>query len=129
MSDNVTDPPKRHWHGEAGNRYEHQNVWTHGGAKGPANRAPWALTPEQTMAADSSRRSSAASSSGSPPSTMNDRRRSSASSKSGPMFAGLQSVKRDSTDANMSARRASWNEQQQPGGFFSKLWEGYTRGK
>lgn len=59
---------------------------------------------------------------------MNDRRRSSASSKSGPMFAGLQSVKRESTDANMTARRASWNEQKQPGGFFSKLWEGYTRG-
>lgn len=40
------DNTRRHWHGDPGARHEHLNVWTHGGAKGPAVRAPWALTPE-----------------------------------------------------------------------------------
>ena len=37
---------RRHWHGTSGDRHEHHNVWTAGGAKGPTSRAPWALTPE-----------------------------------------------------------------------------------
>jgi hypothetical protein len=136
MSDNtLADNLKRHWHGTAGDRYEHQNPWTHGGSKGPAPRAAWALTPEM-MAADTQRRNSAASAnsnansndSGSPTTpSVNERRRSSASSGKG-LFSGLSTQKRESADANMATRRASWDEQRQQGGFFSKLWEGYTRG-
>ncbi|KAF3387698.1 hypothetical protein F1880_000889 [Penicillium rolfsii] len=133
MTDKTPDNIKRHWHGDAGDRYEHQNAWTHGGSKGPASRAAWALTPEM-MAADANRRGSAGSASsstsaGSPTTpSINDRRRSSASSSSG-LFSGLNTLKRESTDANTAARRASYNEQHAQGGFFTKLWEGYTRGK
>jgi hypothetical protein len=55
MTDKIPDNIKRHWHGNAGDRHEHLNVWTHGGSKGPASRAAWALTPEM-MAADANRR-------------------------------------------------------------------------
>jgi hypothetical protein len=55
MSDKTPDNIKRHWHGSAGDRHEHLNVWTHGGSMGPANRAAWALTPEM-MAAEAKRR-------------------------------------------------------------------------
>ncbi|OKP00320.1 hypothetical protein PENSUB_7777 [Penicillium subrubescens] len=133
MTDKIPDNIKRHWHGNAGDRHEHLNVWTHGGSKGPASRAAWALTPEM-MAADANRRGSAGSASSpnsdNSPTTpsINDRRRSSAGSGSG-LFSGLNTQKRESADANMTARRASWNEQREQGGFFSKLWEGYTRGK
>jgi hypothetical protein len=44
----MTDDTRRHWHGTSGNRHEHHNAWVAGGAKGPAGRAPWALTPEMT---------------------------------------------------------------------------------
>lgn len=46
MSDSPNDNERRHWHGAAGDRYEHVNAWTAGGAKGPTSRAAWALTPE-----------------------------------------------------------------------------------
>ncbi|KAJ5389523.1 uncharacterized protein N7496_000591 [Penicillium cataractarum] len=133
MSDNIADNLKRHWHGTAGDRYEHLNVWTNGGSKGPASRAAWALTPEM-QAAEAKRRESVGSASsansGSPTTpSVHDRRRSSAGSGSGAgLFSSLSSQKRESADANMAARRASWNEQREQGGFFSKLWEGYTRG-
>ncbi|KAJ5465157.1 uncharacterized protein N7458_000843 [Penicillium daleae] len=138
MSDNTPDNVKRHWHGTAGDRHEHLNVWTHGGSRAPASRAAWALTPEM-MAAEASRRNSAGSagsatsantSSDSPTTpSLNERRRSSTSSGSPPgLFSSLSSQKRESADTNMAARRASWNEQREQGGFFSKLWEGYTRG-
>jgi hypothetical protein len=42
----MSDDTRRHWHGTSGNRHEHHNAWVAGGAKGPAGRAPWALTPE-----------------------------------------------------------------------------------
>lgn len=42
----MTDDTRRHWHGTSGDRHEHLNAWVAGGAKGPAGRAPWALTPE-----------------------------------------------------------------------------------
>lgn len=44
----MTDDTRRHWHGTSGNRHEHHNTWVAGGAKSPAGRAPWALTPEMT---------------------------------------------------------------------------------
>lgn len=53
MTDN--NPP-RHWKGEPGNRHEHGNPWGHGGAKGPATRAPWALTPEMMNNLNANRR-------------------------------------------------------------------------
>lgn len=60
--------------------------------------------------------------------TLNERRRSSSGSAAGGIFANLHSQKRDNTDAEHNARRASWNEQSAKGGMFSKWWEGYTRG-
>lgn len=60
--------------------------------------------------------------------TLNERRRSSSSGSNAGLFANLHSQKRESTDPNMTARRASWNEQASKGGMFSKWWEGYTRG-
>ncbi|KAJ5632368.1 hypothetical protein N7490_008707 [Penicillium lividum] len=139
MTDKLPDE-RRHWHGDIGNRHEHLNAWTAGGAKGPAHRAAWALTPEMVAnlnarkGSDASTSSNSATSpggsgSGSPPvQTVNERRRSSASSGSGAgLFENLRSQKRESQDPAMAGRRASWNEQQAQGGFFSKLWDGYTK--
>jgi len=136
MSDNNlgSHDSQRYWHGSPGDRYEHPNPWPQGGSS-PAHRASWALTPEM-MAADAQRRNSGASGnsnantngSGSPTTpSLKDRRRSSASSGAG-LFTGLHSQKRESPDMNMTARRESWNEQRQQPGFFSKLWDEYTRG-
>lgn len=159
---------RRHWHGTSGDRHEHHNVWTAGGAKGPTSRAPWALTPEMmanlnarkvfpshsnfpvpllpslpdlpipnsnanTLKNSDASTSSTKDATANPVSpsvpSINDRRRSSASSGSGAgLFSNLQSQKRDSGDASMAGRRASWNEQQKPGGWFGKLWDGYTKG-
>ncbi|KAJ5579963.1 uncharacterized protein N7459_005948 [Penicillium hispanicum] len=190
----MTDDPRRHWHGNPGNRYEHTNVWVQGGPKGPTARAPWALTPEmiantrrvrnspphtsrlcqtsdpiqstlilyntpsipnqhqyhsnmaprhdqQSSSTSTSSTGSASNSNSNSNTTKNnaanesptlpsvkDRRRSSASS-GGPLFSTLQTQKRESSDPGMAGRRASWNEQAQKGGVFSRLWEGYTRGK
>ncbi|KAJ5532290.1 hypothetical protein N7513_001324 [Penicillium frequentans] len=141
MSDSPNDNERRHWHGAAGDRYEHVNAWTAGGAKGPTSRAAWALTPEMMAnlnarknsdASTSSNTGNTANQSGSPAvPSVGERRRSSASSPGGggSLFSNLQSQKRDSTDPSMAGRRASWNEQQAQGGYFSKLWNGYTRGK
>ncbi|KAJ5273473.1 hypothetical protein N7478_008598 [Penicillium angulare] len=144
MSDNDNDNTRRHWHGLSGDRHEHHNVWTNGGAKGPASRAPWALTPEMMANLNARKGSDASTSSntanahiananqaGSPTTpTVNERRRSSASSgNAAGLFSNLHTQKRQSDDANMAGRRASWNEQQSPSGFFGKLWDGYTRGK
>lgn len=60
--------------------------------------------------------------------TVNDRRRSSSTGSSNGLFSTLQSQKRESTNPELASRRASWNEQAAPGGFFSKWWDGYTRG-
>lgn len=59
--------------------------------------------------------------------SLGDRRRSSAGSSQG-LFSNLHTQKRESTNADMATRRASWNEQAAKGGMFSKWWEGYTRG-
>lgn len=59
--------------------------------------------------------------------TLNERRRSSSGANSG-IFANLHSQKRNSTDAEQNARRASWNEQSAKGGMFSQWWNNYTRG-
>jgi hypothetical protein len=58
--------------------------------------------------------------------TLSERRRSSAGGTG--LFANLQTQKRDSTNPDMTARRASWDEQAVKGGMFSNWWNGYTRG-
>ncbi|KAJ5708241.1 hypothetical protein N7488_008042 [Penicillium malachiteum] len=136
----MSDDERRHWHGTAGDRHEHHNVWMQGGAKGPSSRAPWALTPEMMANLNARKGSDASTAStgnanatttnqaGSPTvPTVNERRRSSASSGSSGLFSNLHSQKRQSDDAAMAARRASWNEQQGPTSWFGKLWDGYTR--
>lgn len=52
----MADNTRRHWKGEPGDRHEHVNPWGHGGAKGPAARAPWALTPEMMANLNNTRR-------------------------------------------------------------------------
>lgn len=59
--------------------------------------------------------------------SLGERRRSSAGSSQG-LFSNLHTQKRESTNADMATRRASWNDQAAKGGMFSKWWEGYTRG-
>lgn len=53
-----------------------------------------------------------------------DRRRSSHPA----LFSGLSTQKRNPMDAGMSARRESWKDQTQSGGWFSKWWTGFTKG-
>lgn len=53
-----------------------------------------------------------------------DRRRSSNPA----LFSGLSTQKRNPMDTNMTARRESWKDQMQPGGWFSKWWNGFTKG-
>ncbi|PWY93631.1 hypothetical protein BO94DRAFT_532562, partial [Aspergillus sclerotioniger CBS 115572] len=64
---------------------------------------------------------------GNSPPSIGDRRRSSGHGPSS-LFESLTSQKRNSTDQTFNTRRESWNEQGQQGGFFSKWWDGYTRG-
>ncbi|KAJ5788353.1 hypothetical protein N7457_003343 [Penicillium paradoxum] len=129
MSDDNT---RRHWHGSPGDRHEHLNVWMSGGAKAPTSRAAWAMMPGmETPRRDStsSTSSNGKQAEGTSPTlpTVSERRRSSTTSSTG-LFSNLHSQKRDSTDPDMATRRASWNEQAAKGGFFSKWWDGYTRG-
>ncbi|CAI7569855.1 hypothetical protein N7533_001991 [Penicillium manginii] len=138
----MTDDTRRHWHGTSGNRHEHHNAWVAGGAKGPAGRAPWALTPEMTSNLNARRESTGSTTSNSSatadtaahtqnqaqsPPTVSERRRSSASGGPG-LFSNLQNQKREGGGSDMAGRRASWNEQSAKGGVFSKLWQDYTRG-
>ncbi|KAJ5145019.1 hypothetical protein N7448_002411 [Penicillium atrosanguineum] len=116
----MTDDTRRHWKGEPGARHEHANPWGHGGAKGPAARAPWALTPEMMTNLNNTRRDSDTSTSSqnataepTSPQTVSERRRSSSGAG---LFSNLQTQKRDSSDAGMAGRRASWNEQREQGG-------------
>ncbi|CAL5873773.1 uncharacterized protein PFLUO_LOCUS8055 [Penicillium psychrofluorescens] len=137
MSDNTN----RHWHGIPGDRHEHHNVWMNGGAKAPADRAAWAMLPgmESTPRRDSELSTSSTGSNASTNAaggnnssipSVSERRRSSASSGAAPsLFANLHSQKRTSEDPSLASRRASWNEQKPAGNYFSKLWDGYTRGK
>jgi len=54
------------------------------------------------------------------------RRRSSDTGK----FAGLNGYKRNSQDADATARKASWAEQKPgQGGILSGMWESFTKGK
>ncbi|KAL5359220.1 hypothetical protein BJX96DRAFT_147998 [Aspergillus floccosus] len=131
----------RHWHGSVGDRYEHSNVWVRGGPA-TAYRRPSASAIPATASASTvghdmnDRRGSAASdmSAGSMSSSANTgssppgRRRSSGHGPS-TLFESLTSQKRTSEDASAAARRASYTDQAQKGGFFSKWWEGYTRGQ
>ncbi|PYH93769.1 hypothetical protein BO71DRAFT_399491 [Aspergillus ellipticus CBS 707.79] len=64
---------------------------------------------------------------GNSPPSIGDRRRSSGHGPS-TLFESLTSQKRNSGDQAYNTRRESWNEQSQQGGFFSKWWDGYTRG-
>ncbi|KAJ6000229.1 hypothetical protein N7481_000638 [Penicillium waksmanii] len=143
----MTDDTRRHWHGSSGNRHEHHNAWVAGGAKGPAGRAPWALTPEMMSNLNARRESTGSTNSNTSataaadtaaahtqnqtpnPPTVSERRRSSASGNGGPgLFSNLQTQKREGGGSDMAGRRASWNEQSAKGGVFSKLWQDYTRG-
>ncbi|CAG7918575.1 unnamed protein product [Penicillium olsonii] len=127
----MTDDTRRHWHGVSGDRHEHHNVWMNGGAKGPSARAPWAMPvgTEATVRRDSNTSNTSNAENASPAlPTLSERRRSSSGSAAGGLFANLHSQKRDNTDAEHNARRASWNEQAAKGGMFSKWWDEYTRG-
>lgn len=68
--------------------------------------------------------SSPDSGSSSGPSSSNERRRSSTSA----LFGGLSTQKRNPMDTNMTARRQSLKDQQTQGGWFSKWWDGFTKG-
>ncbi|GAB1191645.1 hypothetical protein APSETT444_000827 [Aspergillus pseudonomiae] len=104
MSNQQNNPQSpRHWHGSLGDRYEHHNVWVTGGPPQPY----MARRPSGAEAASASATA--------------ERRGSS-------LFESLTNQKRNSTDPASAARRASYNDQAQQGGFFSKWWEGYTRG-
>ncbi|KAJ5791552.1 uncharacterized protein N7518_008563 [Penicillium psychrosexuale] len=126
----MSDDTRRNWHGTPGDRLEHSNVWMSGGAKSPTGRAAWAM-PITNNRRDSD--TSTSTSNGKPaegdtpnPPGLGERRRSSAGSNG--LFSNLHTQKRESTNADMAIRRASWNEQAAKGGMFSKWWEGYTRG-
>jgi hypothetical protein len=135
MSNNEGSPTSpRHWHGTVGDRYEHHNVWVRGGPSSAYKATRPSTSTNTTDAfATTERRSSSASESSatntgqrSPPS-VGERRRSSGHGPSS-LFENLTNQKRNSSDDTFAARRQSWNEQAQPGGFFSKWWDGYTRG-
>ncbi|KAL4890931.1 hypothetical protein BDV59DRAFT_75749 [Aspergillus ambiguus] len=130
----------RHWHGSVGDRYEHTNVWVRGGPptsyRRPSTSAVPATASASTISNDmNDRRSSAASdvsasasSSANTGSSPPGRRRSSGHGPS-TLFESLTSQKRSAEDPSVAARRASYTEQAQKGGFFSKWWDGYTRGQ
>ncbi|KGO77775.1 hypothetical protein PITC_010420 [Penicillium italicum] len=127
MSDDNT---RRHWHGNPGDRHEHLNVWMNGGAKSPSGRAAWAMPGTDRRDSDTSTSSNGNKATEGTASNLpgqGERRRSSAGSSNG-LFSNLHTQKRESTNADMATRRASWNEQAAKGGMFSKWWEGYTRG-
>ncbi|RAL05874.1 uncharacterized protein BO80DRAFT_421075 [Aspergillus ibericus CBS 121593] len=136
MNNQQPQSPPRHWHGTVGDRYEHHNVWVRGGPPQAYRRPSIPTTTEATAARpditdrrgsnSSDMSSNSANASNSPPS-IGDRRRSSGHGPSS-LFESLTSQKRSSTDQNLNTRRESWNEQGQQGGFFSKWWDGYTRG-
>lgn len=63
-----------------------------------------------------------------PPTVQDNRRRSSGHGPS-TLFESLTNQKRNSGDASATARRASYAEQGAKGGYFSKMWDEYTRGK
>ncbi|KAJ9485449.1 hypothetical protein VN97_g7927 [Penicillium thymicola] len=128
MSDDNT---RRHWHGSPGDRHQQLNVWMNGGAKSPSGRAAWAIPStgnrrdSNTSASSDGNKQTEGTASNLP--SLGERRRSSAGSPQG-LFSNLHTQKRESTNADMATRRASWNEQAAKGGMFSKWWEGYTRG-
>ncbi|EAW10240.1 uncharacterized protein ACLA_047090 [Aspergillus clavatus NRRL 1] len=113
------DPHNRHWHGTVGDRYEQPNVWVRGGAPQsfPHNSSFNIMGTDMSDRHDSAASDTSSNSSNSP-----TRRRSS-------MFEGLAGQKRNANDPNMTVRRESWKEQGEKGGFFSQLWDGYTKGK
>ncbi|KAJ5400613.1 hypothetical protein N7501_000599 [Penicillium viridicatum] len=124
MSDDNT---RRHWHGSPGDRHQHLNVWMNGGAKSPSGRAAWAMPNTDNRRDSNTSTSSDGNKQTERTPSLGDRRRSSAGSSQG-LFSNLHTQKRESTNADMATRRASWNEQAAKGGMFSKWWEGYTRG-
>ncbi|KAL2835715.1 hypothetical protein BJY01DRAFT_252404 [Aspergillus pseudoustus] len=133
MSNDGSQTSPRHWHGTVGDRYEHHNVWVRGGPSSAykATRPSTTTTTAEAFATTDRRSSSASDSSanagaGSPPS-LGERRRSSGHGPSS-LFENLTNQKRNAGDDTFAARRQSWNEQAHPGGFFSKWWDGYTRG-
>ncbi|KAI9370769.1 hypothetical protein BJX61DRAFT_70662 [Aspergillus egyptiacus] len=127
MNNDKSSSPPRHWHGNVGSRYEHQNVWVRGGPPSPYKPSRPSTSTTDAFATSDRRSSSASESSASEqhtPPSVGDRRRSSGHGPS-TLFESLTSQKRNPNDAE---RRRSWSEQLQPGGMFSKWWNGYTRG-
>ncbi|KAL2808103.1 hypothetical protein BJX63DRAFT_436425 [Aspergillus granulosus] len=142
MSNDGSSTSPRHWHGTVGDRYEHHNVWVRGGPSSAYKATRPSTTtsttdafastdrrvcltasywpPSQHLYSSNASDSSTNAGAHSPPS-VGERRRSS-------LFENLTNQKRNSGDDTFAARRQSWNEQAQPGGFFSKWWDGYTRG-
>ncbi|ODM24188.1 hypothetical protein SI65_01778 [Aspergillus cristatus] len=122
--------PPRYWHGSIGDRHEHHNVWVRGGSPQVYYPARRASSSSEASTSSMDRRTSSADSASNPssqntvPPNVGDRRRSS----NAVLFSGLSTQKRNPLDTNMATRRESWKEQSNPGGFFSKWWDGYTKG-
>ncbi|GAQ07931.1 hypothetical protein ALT_5252 [Aspergillus lentulus] len=122
---NGSEPPKRHWHGTVGDRYEQLNVWVRGGAIQtlPGRRPSTDMNDRHDST--SSESSNASAKGASPPRNGSGERRRSSTG----LFEGLTSTKRNATDPSVAARRQSWLEQSEQGGYLSKLWNTYTRGR
>ncbi|GFF28789.1 hypothetical protein IFM51744_00650 [Aspergillus udagawae] len=123
MSDRP-EPPKRHWHGTVGDRYEQPNVWVIGGAIQTPDRRPSTDMDDRHGSTSSDSSNTSAHGASPPRSGSGERRRSSTG-----LFESLNSTKRNATDPSVAARRQSWLEQSEQGGFLSKLWNTYTKGR
>ncbi|KAF4216730.1 hypothetical protein CNMCM8980_007277 [Aspergillus fumigatiaffinis] len=122
---NGSEPPKRHWHGTVGDRYEQLNVWVRGGAiQTLPGRRPSTDVNDRHDSTSSESSTSSAHGASPPRNGSGERRRSSTG-----LFEGLTSTKRNATDPSVAARRQSWLEQSEQGGYLSKLWNTYTRGR
>ncbi|EAW25352.1 uncharacterized protein NFIA_108450 [Aspergillus fischeri NRRL 181] len=122
---NGSEPPKRHWHGTVGDRYEQLNVWVRGGAiQTLPGRRPSTDVNDRHDSTSSESSTTPAHGASPPRNGSGERRRSSTG-----LFEGLTSTKRNATDPSVAARRQSWLEQSEQGGYLSKLWNTYTRGR
>ncbi|GIJ82314.1 hypothetical protein Asppvi_000820 [Aspergillus pseudoviridinutans] len=122
MSDG-SEPPKRHWHGTVGDRYEQPSVWVVGGTMQTSPGRRPSTDMDDRHDSTSSESSNTSAQGASPPRTRSGERRRSS------LFESLNSTKRNATDPNAAARRQSWLEQSEQGGILSKLWNTYTRGR
>ncbi|BDD58533.1 hypothetical protein MPDQ_002544 [Monascus purpureus] len=134
---------RRHWHGIMGDRHEHQNVWVRGGGFPQSQPQTLAPQPSETRTIEE-RRDSTASTASNTSSTsgpadqgtgnmgqmrQTERRSSAMGARSPSLFQNLVDQKRNSADPSLAQRRQSWNEQMPSGGFLSKWWDEYTKGR